>query len=192
MPFQCSKCSQHFFSQDLLKQHISAVHAKKIFRCSSCNQRFNQKNLLNSHNRSVHEEKTHFTALFLVVVSDSMEPSFHRGDVLPLTNYKQEESDIRVGEIIDFDVDIVHRVLMLHEKEDGTVAFLTERVNNTVDDQGLYASGHFWLKKIDIDRRRTRGFFPYVGIVNIIMKKYAKFRYALLACLGFYVLSYSL
>ena len=123
-----------------------------------------------------------------------MEPSFHRGDVLPLTNYKQEGSDIRVGEIIVFEVErryIVHRVLMLHEKEDGTVAFLTKRVNRTVNVQGLYASGHFWLKKIDIVRRPTRGFFPYVGIVRIIMNKYAKFRYALLGCLGLYVLSYS-
>ena len=193
MLFQCSKCSHNFGQKDLLKQHVSAVHKKNIFRCSSCNQRFSQKNLLNTHIRCVHEQKTHFSVLFVVVLSDSMEPAFHRGDVVFLPNYKQE--DIRVGETIAFkvegtDIPIVHRVLNLHEKEDGTVTFLTERDHNLVDDQGLYASGRFWLKQIDIFRH-TRGFSPYVGIVRIIMNKFSKFRYALLACLGFYVLSYS-
>ena len=35
---------------------------------------------------------------------------------------------------------------------------------------------------------RARGFLPYVGIVTIIMNDYPKFKYAVLACLGFYVL----
>ena len=129
----------------------------------------------------------------VVVLSDSMEPTFHRGDLLLLKNYEQE--DIRVGEIVAFKIEgreipIVHRVLNLHEKEDGTVIFSTERVNNLVGDQGLYASGNFWLTQIDI-APPVRGSSSYVGIVRVIMKKYAKFRYALLACLGFYVLSYS-
>jgi signal peptidase len=47
-----------------------------------------------------------------------------RGDLLFLTNYQEE--DIRVGEIVVFKIDgrdipIVHRVLKLHEKEDGTI-----------------------------------------------------------------------
>ena len=137
MSFQCSKCSHNFGQKDLLKQHVSAVHKKNIFRCSSCNQRFSQKNLLNTHIRCVHEQKTHFSALFVVVLSDSMEPAFHRGDVVFLPNYKQE--DIRVGETIVSKVEergipIVHPVLNLHEKEDGTVIFLTERDNNLVDE----------------------------------------------------------
>jgi signal peptidase len=36
----------------------------------------------------------------VVVLSGSMEPAFHRGDLLFLTNYEQE--DIRVGEIVVF------------------------------------------------------------------------------------------
>ena len=69
-----------------------------------------------------------------------------RGDLLFLTNY--EEEDIRVGEIVVFKIDgrdipIVHRsqvfnsyedclhvsfcrVLKLHEKEDGSIKFLTK------------------------------------------------------------------
>ena len=38
----------------------------------------------------------------VVVLSGSMEPAFHRGDLLFLTNY--EEEDIRVGEIVVFKV----------------------------------------------------------------------------------------
>ncbi len=38
----------------------------------------------------------------VVVLSGSMEPAFHRGDLLFLTNYDTE--DIRVGEIVVFKV----------------------------------------------------------------------------------------
>ncbi|OTF77392.1 signal peptidase complex catalytic subunit SEC11C-like protein [Euroglyphus maynei] len=55
----------------------------------------------------------------VVVLSGSMEPAFHRGDLLFLTNHK--EDPIRVGDIVVFkikgrDIPIVHRVLTLHEK----------------------------------------------------------------------------
>jgi len=126
----------------------------------------------------------------VVVLSGSMEPAFQRGDLLFLTNY--EEEDIRVGEIVVFKIDgrdipIVHRVLKLHEKEDGSIKFLTKGDNNSVDDRGLYAPGQLWLDRKDVVGR-ARGFLPYVGIVTIIMNDYPKFKYAVLACLGFYVL----
>lgn len=55
----------------------------------------------------------------VVVLSGSMEPAFHRGDLLFLTNYREEP--VRVGEIVVFkvegrDIPIVHRVIKLHEK----------------------------------------------------------------------------
>lgn len=55
----------------------------------------------------------------VVVLSGSMEPAFHRGDLLFLTNYPEEP--VRVGEIVVFkvegrDIPIVHRVIKLHEK----------------------------------------------------------------------------
>lgn len=54
----------------------------------------------------------------VVVLSGSMEPAFHRGDLLFLTN---REEPVRVGEIVVFkiegrDIPIVHRVIKLHEK----------------------------------------------------------------------------
>lgn len=53
------------------------------------------------------------------IYSGSMEPAFFRGDLLFLTNYREEP--IRVGEIVVFkiegrDIPIVHRVLKVHEK----------------------------------------------------------------------------
>lgn len=57
--------------------------------------------------------------LFLVVCSGSMEPAFHRGDLLFLTNF--HDDPIRAGEIVVFkvesrDIPIVHRVIKVHEK----------------------------------------------------------------------------
>uniref|UniRef100_A0A2C9JGU3 Signal peptidase complex catalytic subunit SEC11 n=1 Tax=Biomphalaria glabrata TaxID=6526 RepID=A0A2C9JGU3_BIOGL len=88
----------------------------------------------------------------VVVLSGSMEPAFHRGDLLLLTNHREEP--IRVGEIVVFkiegrDIPIVHRVLKVHEK-----------------------------------------FLPYAGIVTILMNDYPKFKYAILAFLGLFVLTH--
>ena len=51
--------------------------------------------------------------------SGSMEPAFHRGDLLFLTNL--QDDPIRVGEIVVFnikgrDIPIVHRVIKVHEE----------------------------------------------------------------------------
>uniref|UniRef100_T1ISQ2 Signal peptidase complex catalytic subunit SEC11 n=1 Tax=Strigamia maritima TaxID=126957 RepID=T1ISQ2_STRMM len=126
----------------------------------------------------------------VVVLSGSMEPAFHRGDLLFLTNHLQDP--IRVGEIVVFKVEgreipIVHRVLKLHEKGNGTIKFLTKGDNNSVDDRGLYAPGQLWLEKKDVIGR-ARGFVPYVGIVTILMNDYPKFKYLVLFCLGLFVL----
>lgn len=53
-----------------------------------------------------------------------MEPAFQRGDILFLTN---RDDPIRAGEIVVFkikdrDIPIVHRVMKVHEKEDGKVS----------------------------------------------------------------------
>ncbi|XP_068710580.1 signal peptidase complex catalytic subunit SEC11A-like [Montipora foliosa] len=126
----------------------------------------------------------------VVVLSGSMEPAFQRGDLLFLTNSK--EDPIRVGEIVVFKVEgreipIVHRVLKIHEKQNGDIKFLTKGDNNSVDDRGLYAPGQLWLERKDVVGR-ARGFVPYVGMVTIIMNDYPKFKYFILAVLGAFVL----
>nr|XP_014349883.1 PREDICTED: signal peptidase complex catalytic subunit SEC11C isoform X2 [Latimeria chalumnae] len=89
----------------------------------------------------------------VVVLSGSMEPVFHRGDLLLLTNY--QEDPIRAGEIVVFkvkgrDIPIVHRVIKVHEKENGDIKFLTKGDNNNVDDRNLYEEDHNWLEKKDV------------------------------------------
>lgn len=128
----------------------------------------------------------------VVVLSGSMEPAFYRGDLLLLTNHKEEP--IRVGEIVVFkiegrDIPIVHRVLKVHEKEDGSLKFLTKGDNNSVDDRGLYAKGQLWLQKKDVVGR-AKAYLPYAGIVTILMNDYPKFKYAILAFLGIFVLTH--
>lgn len=125
----------------------------------------------------------------VVVLSGSMEPAFHRGDLLFLTN---QEEPVRVGEIVVFkiegrDIPIVHRVIKLHEKSNGTVKFLTKGDNNSVDDRGLYAPGQLWLTKKDIVGR-ARGFLPYVGMITIYMNEYPNLKYGILGMLALYVL----
>lgn len=116
----------------------------------------------------------HRSCLFF---SGSMEPAFFRGDLLLLTNDREEP--IRAGDIIVFridgrDIPIVHRVLKVHERfvdshafsstgrgalatfhfastrDDGYVKFLTKGDNNNVDDRGLYSPGQLWLERKDV------------------------------------------
>ncbi|UYV66354.1 SEC11A [Cordylochernes scorpioides] len=136
----------------------------------------------------------------VVVLSGSMEPAFHRGDLLFLTNHKADP--IRVGDIVVFKVDgreipIVHRVLKLHENcvkvdvcgcsENGTAKILTKGDNNSVDDRALYAPGQLWLNKKDIVGK-AKGFVPHVGIVTILMNDYPKLKYLVLTLLACFVL----
>ncbi|XP_073219346.1 signal peptidase complex catalytic subunit SEC11A isoform X2 [Lepidochelys kempii] len=94
--------------------------------------------------------------------SGSMETAFYRGDLLFLTN--RIEDPIRVGEIVVFriegrEIPIVHRVLKIHEKQNGDIKFLTKGDNNAVDDRGLYKQGQHWLEKKDVVGR-ARGCLP--------------------------------
>eukprot|EP01147_Barroeca_monosierra_P010473 gene10473-2603_t len=113
----------------------------------------------------------------VVVLSGSMEPAFSRGDLLFLTNFKNDP--IRVGEILVFKGD-----------------------NNRVDDRGLYAevslsgryqskntanAGQLWLTPDDVVGR-ARTFIPHVGIVTIIMNDYPLLKVVLLGVLGLFML----
>ena len=64
-----------------------------------------------------------------------MEPAFQRGDILFLTN---QDDPIRVGEIVVFkikdrDIPIVHRVMKVHEKSDGSVSISFECPSTHMD-----------------------------------------------------------
>uniref|UniRef100_A0A7S3M735 Signal peptidase complex catalytic subunit SEC11 n=1 Tax=Spumella elongata TaxID=89044 RepID=A0A7S3M735_9STRA len=126
----------------------------------------------------------------VVVLSGSMEPAFQRGDILFLTN---QDDPIRAGEIVVFkikdrDIPIVHRVMKVHEKEDGSVEVLTKGDNNRVDDRGLYAPGQLWLQREDI-LGRAKGTLRYLGMVTIILNDYPVLKYVLIGIMGIFVLT---
>ncbi|GAB5032125.1 signal peptidase i [Nannochloropsis oceanica] len=126
----------------------------------------------------------------VVVLSGSMEPAFQRGDILFLNN---QDDPIRVGEIVVFkikdrDIPIVHRVLEVHEKEDGKIELLTKGDNNRVGDRGLYAPGQLWLNREDI-LGRAAGTLRYLGMVTIILNDYPMLKYVLVGIMGLFVLT---
>lgn len=126
----------------------------------------------------------------VVVLSGSMEPAFQRGDILFLNNQK---NPIRVGEVVVFkikdrEIPIVHRVMKIHEKVNGTVELLTKGDNNRVDDRGLYAPGQLWLARDDI-LGRAIGTLRYVGMVTIILNDYPALKYVLVGIMGLFVLT---
>ncbi|KAH0970358.1 hypothetical protein GBA52_022514 [Prunus armeniaca] len=98
----------------------------------------------------------------VVVLSESMEPGFARGDILFL---HMSEDPIRAGEIVVFNVDgrdipIVHRVIKVHERKDtGEVYVLTKGDNNDEDDRALYARGQHWLQRRHIMGRAVGYYF---------------------------------
>uniref|UniRef100_A0A2I2ZWJ3 Signal peptidase complex catalytic subunit SEC11 n=1 Tax=Gorilla gorilla gorilla TaxID=9595 RepID=A0A2I2ZWJ3_GORGO len=115
----------------------------------------------------------------VVLLSGIMEPAFHRGYLLFLT--KRVEDPIRVGEIAVLRIEerkipIVHRVLKIHEKQNGHIKFLTKGDDNAVDDRGLYKQEQHWLEKKDVVGR-ARGFVPYIGIGTSLMNDYPKFKH---------------
>ncbi|KIY92643.1 putative Signal peptidase complex catalytic subunitSEC11A [Monoraphidium neglectum] len=112
----------------------------------------------------------------VVVLSGSMEPGFHRGDILFLNLGK---APARTGEIVVFNLDgrdipIVHRVI----KGD----------NNHMDDRLLYNRGQEWLHMHHIVGRAV-GFLPHVGMVTILMNDYPWLKVALIAVLGLLVVT---
>jgi len=126
----------------------------------------------------------------VVVLSGSMEPAFFRGDILFLW---MGNEDFRVGEIVVFkvkgrDIPIVHRILEVHEKEDGSAEILTKGDNNPVDDRGLYNPGQLWLEKDDI-LGRARGALPYVGMITIQLTDYPILKYLLVGLMGLFVIT---
>ncbi|KAM5547885.1 hypothetical protein ABKV19_002047 [Rosa sericea] len=115
----------------------------------------------------------------VVVLSESMEPGFARGDILFL---HMSKDPIRAGEIVVFNVDV-------HERKDtGEDYVLTKGDNNSDDDRILYAPGQRWLQKHHI-MGRAAGFLPYVGWVTIIMTEKPIIKYIIIGALGLLVIT---
>ncbi|XP_030954550.1 signal peptidase complex catalytic subunit SEC11A-like [Quercus lobata] len=127
----------------------------------------------------------------VVVLSESMEPGFQRGDILFL---HMSKDPLRAGEIVVFNVDgrdipIVHRVIKVHERQDtGEVYILTKGDNNPKDDRVLYAQGQRWVQRYHVMGRAV-GFLPYVGWMTIIMTEKPIIKYIIIGALGLLVIT---
>ncbi|KAJ1733351.1 Signal peptidase complex catalytic subunit [Coemansia biformis] len=121
----------------------------------------------------------------VVVLSGSMEPAYHRGDILFLHN---GYSPIEVGEVVVYKLDdkpipIVHRVMKVHtESATGKQFLLTKGDNNNADDRGLYNPGQLWIQREEIIGR-VKGFVPYAGMGTIWMNDYPQLKMGLLGAL---------
>ncbi|CAK8534368.1 unnamed protein product [Lathyrus sativus] len=127
----------------------------------------------------------------VVVLSESMEPGFQRGDILFL---HMNNDPIRAGDIVVFNIDgrdipIVHRVIEVHEGQDTQeTCYLTKGDNNGMDDRVLYNHGQNWLEKKHIIGKAA-GFLPYAGWATIIMSEKPIVKYILVGALGLLVLT---
>ncbi|KAI8098744.1 signal peptidase I [Halteromyces radiatus] len=126
----------------------------------------------------------------VVVLSGSMEPAFHRGDllVLSLPNEPIQVNDICVFKLPERPVPIVHRVIKLHDDAvTGKQYLLTKGDNNPGDDRSLYDYRQMWIHQENVVGK-VRGFVPYVGMVTIVMNDYPMVKYVLLGVLGLFAL----
>ena len=76
----------------------------------------------------------------------------------------------------------MHRILKVHEKEDGAVNILTKGDNNHVHDRGLYSDGQMWLSREDIVGKAV-GSLRYIGMVTIWLNDYPSLKYLLVSVL---------
>ncbi|CAN7028979.1 unnamed protein product [Brassica rapa subsp. trilocularis] len=127
----------------------------------------------------------------VVVLSESMEPGFQRGDILFLhmskTPFELARLLFSILMVGIFQLSIC--VIKVHERKNtGEVDVLTKGDNNPGDDRLLYAKRQLWLHRHHIMGRAV-GFLPYVGWVTIIMTEKPIIKYILIGALGLLVIS---
>ncbi|KAF7376918.1 Signal peptidase complex catalytic subunit SEC11 [Mycena sanguinolenta] len=122
----------------------------------------------------------------VVVLSGSMEPGIHRGDLLFLSNYAPydyKNGDITVYQIARESITIVHRVVQTHAgPKDSSRLLLTKGDNNELDDLSLY-QGLEWLEPKHVVGR-VRAIIPLVGYLSILVNEYPRLRYAIFGIMG--------
>ncbi|MES1913694.1 MAG: hypothetical protein MHM6MM_005862 [Cercozoa sp. M6MM] len=127
----------------------------------------------------------------VVVLTASMEPAIHRGDILVLNN---QQDLLQVGDIVVYQLDhreipIIHRVLETRtDSETGEQLLLTKGDNNRWDDRGLYNKGQMWLKRDEHVLGRAIMFMPSVGYVTIALNENPMFKALVLGGILLYTL----
>lgn len=124
------------------------------------------------------EENTHILGIYMFnIVSESMEPTFYKEDLVVVKKCKLE--DLKKGDIITFreeDRTISHRIVEI-TKEKGDVKFITKGDNNDIPDkdavemQDVYGKVLFSIKKVGIVVhyiQNARGFINIAFFIVIV------------------------
>ncbi|KAI5184771.1 signal peptidase I [Nematocida homosporus] len=123
----------------------------------------------------------------VVVLSESMYPGFHRGDILLLANWKKTEraGDICVFQLKKNEIPVVHRIIDKHYGIRGPEALriTTKGDNNSTDDMFLYtAAGRYYLVRDDI-KNYVYASFPLVGLMTIWANAWPGLKYVIIGIL---------
>lgn len=130
---------------------------------------------------------TNSSSPLVVVLSGSMEPAFHRGDILFLWNRSpvQKVGDIVVYELDGKQIPIVHRVMNEHHREGSErQLLLTKGDNNAQNDLSLYSRGKSYLERQNDVLGTVVGFLPQLGYVTIWVSENQYAKYAFIGLLG--------
>lgn len=115
----------------------------------------------------------------VVVLSGSMEPGYHRGDILFLHHlpaYPPVEGDIVVFSVPKVKIPIVHRVNRVHDRKvDGHRFLLTKGDNNLGDDRGIYPFHMDWVEDSMI-HGKSFAFIPVGGYMTILFSASIAFK----------------
>lgn len=114
----------------------------------------------------------------VVVLSESMEPGFKRGDILFLSPRPYDVGDMTVFQINKKEIPIVHRAI---RKLGSRV--LTKGDNNMRDDVPLYRPGQYMLEPSDIISC-VFGSIPYFGMITIWINTFPWIKILILFCIG--------
>lgn len=125
----------------------------------------------------------------VVVLTESMEPAFYRGDIL-FVSHRDEKvwpGDIMVFNIKRESIPIVHRAMVVQDEEKKNdpkkYYLLTKGDNNSLDDRALYHTGKVWLHDFDVIGK-IKAYCPYIGYVTIAMNDNPWLKYTVLAILA--------
>ncbi len=113
-----------------------------------------------------------------VVVSGSMEPVFHRGDIVAVEKanllgiHEFDPDDVKVGDIVVYDAKwvnepVIHRVINITEIN-GTTYYVIKGDNNDSPDPYYVRASQITDKVITIGD--TPVVIPYVGYINLWFK----------------------
>ncbi|HEX3013370.1 MAG TPA: signal peptidase I [Methanobacterium sp.] len=104
---------------------------------------------------------------YVVVVSNSMEPSIYRGDIVKVEN---NPSNIDVGDIIIYKAtwipeEVLHRVTEVRKAENGTTYFIAKGDNNPVQDPEPVYQNQIVSKVVTSDGQPV--VIPKIGYISL-------------------------